>query len=290
MEEPWSAIGNLLSELEAASGLPVYAESDSSDILNPQGRGNPGRGNPGRGDPGRGNPAPTSLYPRLLRLAEHLLLLMEQFYTRFYHQKLPAVQIKEEQENDINEILAARLQALLNVVLQVAEQYFDLQPKGNLNDRCRRVEQAGWNYIFREEFKDTKALSALERGLGDACRQAASRLRIAEEASLRMWHMRLVETFVAVTGKYIREKPTAERFAETTLLIWDMVNRIKGSNPLSHRPILGKKRVKITVGEPISVSERYPAYQVSRQAARQAVADLTKDLQQAMAGLIVKGE
>ena len=72
VEDPWSAIGNLLSELEAASGLPVYAESDSSDMLNPQGRGNPGRG----------DPAPTSLYPRLLRLAEHLLLLMEQFYTR----------------------------------------------------------------------------------------------------------------------------------------------------------------------------------------------------------------
>ena len=269
-EDPWSAIANLLSELEAASGLPVYAETDSSDILNPYGRGNLGRG----------SPAPTSLYPRLLRLAEHLLLLMEQFYTRFYHQKLPTAQITEGQENDTNEILAARLQALLNVVLQVAEQYFDLQPKGNFTDRCRRVEQAGWNYIFREEFKDTKALSALERGLGD---------RIAEEASLRMWHMRLVESFVAVTGKYIRENPTAERFAETTLLIWDMVNRIKGSNPLSHRPILGKQRVKITVGEPISISERYPAYQANRQGAKQAVADFTKDLQQAMAGLIVKG-
>ena len=29
------------------------------------------------------------LYPRLLTLAEHLLSLMEQFYTQFYHQKLP---------------------------------------------------------------------------------------------------------------------------------------------------------------------------------------------------------
>ncbi|WP_071599813.1 hypothetical protein [Mastigocladopsis repens] len=41
--------------------------------------------------------------------------------------------------------------------------------------------------------------------------------RIAEEANLRMWHMRLVESFVAVTGNYVHEKPTAERFAETTL-------------------------------------------------------------------------
>jgi hypothetical protein len=99
--------------------------------------------------------------------------------------------------------------------------------------------------------------------------------------------MRLVESFVAVTGKYVREKPTAERFAETTLLIWDMVTRIRGGNAFQ-RPTLGKQQVKITIGEPISVSERYPAYKTSRQGARQAVADLTKDLQQAMEDLILK--
>jgi hypothetical protein len=210
----------------------------------------------------------------LFHLSQHLLSLIENFYTRFYHQKLPV----QGDIKDANELLAARLQALLNVVLQVAEQYFDLQPKGNFNDRCRRVEQAGWNYIFREEFKDVKALSPLERALGD---------RIAEEANLRMWHMRLVESFVAVTGKYVREKPTAERFAETTLLIWDMVTRIRGGNPFK-RPTLGKQQVKITIGEPISVSERYPAYKASRQAGRQAVADLTNDLQLAIEDLILK--
>lgn len=281
VEDPWGAIANLLSELEAVSGLPVYAETDSSDVL-PDGRGEPvvdGRGS--LVADGRGSPAPTaSLYLRLLRLGEHLLSLMERFYTRFYHQKLPQAEIAEGQENDVNEILATRLQVLLNIVLQVAEQYFDLQPKGNFNDRCRRVEQAGWNYIFREDFKDIKALSALERALGD---------RIAEEASLRMWHMRLVESLVAVTGKYVQENPTAERFAQTTLCVWDLVNKIKGSNPVSHRPTLGKQRVKMTVGKPMSISDRYSVYQASRQGGRQAVADFTKDLQEAMAGLIVKG-
>ncbi|MBW4633015.1 MAG: 1-acyl-sn-glycerol-3-phosphate acyltransferase [Iphinoe sp. HA4291-MV1] len=247
----WDAIANLLSELEAASGLTINRESHSE------------------------NSTFDSLYPRLFRLGEHLLSLMEKFYTRFYHQKLPV----QEEAKDVNELLASRLNALLNVVLQVAEQYFDLQPKGNFNDRCRRVEQAGWNYIFREEFKDVKSLSPLERALGD---------RIAEEANLRMWHMRLVENFVAVTGKYVREKPTAERFAETTLLIWNTVARIRGGNP-SQYPTLGKQQVKITIGEPISVSERYPAYKASRQSARQAVADLTKDLQLAMKDLILKG-
>ncbi len=254
VEAPWNAIAHLLSELEATSGLPVKAVAT-------------------------GDPTPLNLYPRLLSLAEHLLSLMEQVYTRFYHQKLPQVQNPEGQEKDLNEVLALRLRALLNVVLQVAEEYFDLQPKGNLNDRCRRVEQAGWNYIFREEFKDVKALPPLERALGD---------HIAMEANLRMWHMRLVESFVAVTGTYIRENPTAERFAETTLLIWDTVTRIQSGNPF-HRPTLGKQRVQLTVGEPLSVSELYPNYKANRQGAKQAVADLTKNLQHAMEGLIVKG-
>jgi hypothetical protein len=135
----WQAIANLLSELEAASGLPVDSNS-GSDVLSAE-----------------------LLYPRLLRLAERLLSLMEEFYRRFYHQTLPEVQVLCE---DTNEVIAARLHALLDTVLQVAEQYFGIKPKGNFSDRCRRVEQAGWNYIFREEYKDIKALSPLEIALG----------------------------------------------------------------------------------------------------------------------------
>ncbi|MEH2301849.1 1-acyl-sn-glycerol-3-phosphate acyltransferase [Nostoc sp.] len=248
VDAPWDAIANLLSELEAASGLAVNPSEHASV---------------------------ESLYPRLLTLAEHLLLLMEQFYTRFYHQKLPDAKIVEEIE-DRNEALAVRLQALLNAALQISEQYFDLQPKGNLTDRCRRVEQAGWNYIFREEFKDVKGVSAVEKALGD---------RVAEEANARMWHMRLVESFVAVSGNYIRENPTVERFAETTLILWQMIAKIKGDKAVQ-RPQLGKQKVKITVGEPISVSQRYPAYKENRLGARQAVAEVTNDLQHALEGLI----
>ncbi|MBW4431558.1 MAG: 1-acyl-sn-glycerol-3-phosphate acyltransferase [Pelatocladus maniniholoensis HA4357-MV3] len=252
---PWDAIANLLTQLESYCGLPLYQEISSYTPST--------------------SPPPHSFYPRLLRLAERLLSLMEDFYTRFYHQKLPEIQT---QSQDINELIATRLNTLLNIVLQVAENYFDLQPKGNFNDRCRRVEQAGWNYIFREDYKDVKSLSSLERDLGD---------RIAEEANLRMWHMRLVESLVAVTGNYVQEKPTAERFAETTLLIWDVVTRIRGGNPFQP-PLLGKQTAKITVGEPLSISERYPVYKGSRQGARLAVADFTKDLQDAMEGLIMK--
>jgi hypothetical protein len=252
VDAPWEAIAQLLSELEAASGLSVNP-GEPTNIASVE-----------------------SLYPRLLTLAEHLLALMEEFYTRFYHQKLPDAKIVSGEIQDRNEALSHRLQALLNAALLISEQYFDLQPRGNLNDRCRRVEQAGWNYIFREEFKDIKALSFIERALGD---------RIAEEANAQMWHMRLVESFVAVSGNYIREKPTVERFAETTLILWQMITRIKG-NRAFQRPQLGKQQVKITIGEPISVSERYPVYKGSRLSAKQAVAELTNDLQYAMESLI----
>ncbi|MEA5567411.1 1-acyl-sn-glycerol-3-phosphate acyltransferase [Anabaena sp. UHCC 0399] len=249
VDAPWNAIAQLLDDLAIASGLPVDTTPHSQI------------------------PDLESMYPRLLTLAEHLLSLMEQFYTRFYHLKLSAV---PEEVTDRNQALALRLQALLSAALEIAEQYFNVQPKGQVSDRCRRVEQAGWNYIFREEYKDIKGLSAVERALGD---------RVAEEANARMWHMRLVESFVAVSGNYIREKPTVERFAETVLILWKMIAQIKGDKSFQ-RPTLGKQRVKLTIGEPISVSECYPVYKGSRLGARQAVADLTNDLQQAMESLL----
>lgn len=271
VEAPWKSLEKLLSELEAASGLPVNEQSQSSDVLTQN-----------------SDEAQKSLYQRLYRLGEHLLSLMEEFYTRFYHQTLPTASTKvfssgttaEEtflaEAPDSNQQFAARLQALQNAALQVAEQYFGLQHKGSLIDRCRRLEQAGWDLIYREDIKNIEALSPLERGLAD---------RVAEESSLKMWHMRLVESFVAVTGKYVLEKPTVERFAETILLIWDMTTRIKGGNPF-RRPRLGKQWVQMTVGQPISVSDRWEVYQVSRRSAKQAVADLTQDLQTALEAMI----
>lgn len=257
LEAPWQAIAQLISQLEAVSGIDSeHLQLDVADAS-----------------------FEVSLYQRLLHLSEHLLTIMEDFYTRFYHQKLPTIledkTLLQASETHGNDLLSHRLKALLNAALQVAEEFFDLPPKGNLIDRCRRLEQAGWNYIYREDFKDLKGL---ERGLSD---------RIAEEANLRMWHMRLVETFVSVNGHYILEKPTAERFAETTLLLWDLVTRIKGTNPF-HRPRLGKQRVQMTVGQPLSVSELYPTYHASRHGARKAVAQLTQNLQQALSSLILK--
>ncbi|MEM1241786.1 MAG: 1-acyl-sn-glycerol-3-phosphate acyltransferase [Cyanobacteria bacterium P01_H01_bin.26] len=247
---PWDAIEQLLSRLETRSGMAGSSETFVPPVELPTAQ-------------------ITRLYGRLYRLAEHLLTLMEGYYQQIYDLEQP-----ETEKAGTNAQLAARLQHLLNGALAVAEKYFDLQPKGSVIDRCRRLEQAGWERIYREDLRDETTLSPVERGLAN---------RIAEEADLRMWHMRLVESFVAVTGRYVLENPTADRFAETILLLADMVARLQGENPFP-RPSLGKREALLTVGEPICVSERWGDYRTSR---RKAVATLTKDLQGALEALIM---
>lgn len=232
IKDNWEALAQLLSEMESDCGLRTYNSQAT----------------------------PSSLYPRLINLGNYLLDLMENFYRQYYHQHIP----KESSEE-----LPVRLQRLLDIALQVAESYFGIKPKGSLTERCRRIEQTGWDYIYREDIKDVEALSPVERGLAN---------RIAEEASLRMWHMRLVESFVAVSGKYVQENPTYERFAEITTIVWTMIARLKGANPCK-TPYLGKRRVQMTVGEPISISQRWSDYKASR---RQAVENLTQALQVAL--------
>jgi len=245
---PWEEINQLLGKIELDSGLTWDTEQPCNE---------------------------SNLYERLIKLGEHLLSLMEEFYRDFYHRPLVDFSVRStvvtpEEDNP----LGTRLNNLLNTALEVAEEYFNLPAQGNIVDRCRRLEQAGWEYIYREELKPTHKLSEVEKGLAD---------RVAQEADLRMWHMRIVETFVSVTGQYVKEKPTAERFAETILLLNDLVNRIKGNSPFS-RPQLGKQKVKITIGQPISISERQADYKHDRKV---AVTQLTQDLQTALEGLII---
>jgi hypothetical protein len=119
-------------------------------------------------------------------------------------------------------------------------------------------------------------LSAFQFGLGNW---------VAEEAEIRLKHMRLVESFVAVTGDYIKEKPTVERFAETLLILFDLVERIKGkTNP--RRPQLGKRGVKITVGKAISVSDKYSESRSNPSGMKQVVKNLQNEIEAALNHLV----
>jgi hypothetical protein len=115
----------------------------------------------------------------------------------------------------------------------------------------------------------------MDRGLAD---------RWAEETERQLWHMRLVESFVAVSGRYVKDHPSQERFADTLLILWDTMARIKGSNP-AKRPRLGPRRAVVRIGEPLTINgARLAAYRADRRA---AVAALTAELQGRLEGLIV---
>lgn len=247
----WSKLDRLLSQLETDCGLPPLAtdtrETEALEEL---------------------------YYPRLLRLGEYLLSEMEQFYRCFYHCHVP--DLSEDAANP-EENLTARLQRLLDISLQAGESYFGLKKSGSIVERCRRIEEAGWNYIYREDRSKFKNLPPLKRGLADW---------IAAEAELRMLHMRLAESFVAVTGSYVRQQPSFERFAEISLILFDAIARIKGhKNP--RRPRLGWRKSTVTIGKPINVSDRATTYRQNRQGAKKAVAQLTQDLYTALQDMII---
>ena len=263
-EQPqWQKLEDLLSQLEAKSGL------DATAVLAPT--------------------ADKNAYLRILRLGEHLMTVMEAFYDRFYprsskdnlspkpdtKQRSPDSQQQPTDKllsNESDVACSRRLHQLLDRALQVAESFFHLPGKGTLVDRCRRLEEASWQAIYREDLPELSALSQLEKGLADWA---------AEEASLRSLHMRIVESFVAVDATYLSEKPSFERCAEMTLLMFDMLERVKGTK-LPGRPRLGQRWVKVTVQSPIAVSPRLAAYQQNRRAGREAVAALSEDIRQAL--------
>lgn len=247
----WSKLDRLLSQLEVDCGLAKQA-IDIANTKKPE----------------------EFCYSRLIRLGEYLLSEMEQFYRDFYNCHLPDI---SQDSISSAENLTVRLQKLLDVSLQAGESYFGLKKAGNIIERCRRLEEAGWNYIYRQDRTKFKNLSPVKRGLADW---------IAAEADLRMLHMRLAESFVAVTGTYVREKPSFERFAEITLILFDAISRIKGvKNP--RRPRLGWRRSTITIGKPIEVSDRASTYRQNRQGAKRAVAQLTQDIHRALQEMII---
>jgi 1-acyl-sn-glycerol-3-phosphate acyltransferase len=250
IEPPWAKLEVLMGEIEQSCNLasPGYP----AGLI--------------------GDPRADALYGRLLCLGEHLLDIMEAFYKRLYEPLCPGA-IASQSGVGRNAQLTTRLQMYLETALKVAEERLGVKSQGNSMDRCRRLEQAGWDRIFRE---DLAQLSSIERGMADW---------MAEDASVALWHMRLAERLTVITGDYIIQKPSADRFAETLIILWRVATWLEGKKP-EHAPNLGSKKLRVTVGEPISVTQRWPQYQESRRSARGAVQQLTADLQTALAQMI----
>jgi hypothetical protein len=272
----WPAIEALLCQLERQSGLATQPAA---------------------------SPDPEALYPRLFALAERMLTLMETFYRDSYHRDLPAASAtttttttaaaaaapaaagaaaagaaaaatpaataKPAVAQTANLALAERLGRLLETALAEVELSLAIEPRGDLASRCRRLEQAAWDRLYL-----AAPPTPLERGLAD---------RLAEETAQRLWHMRLVESFVAVSGDYVKERPSQERFADTLLLLWDTQARILGRDP-GTRPRLGPRTALISLGEAIAFTPLLEDYHRDR---RRAVARLTADLQRQLEALIV---
>ncbi|MGD1900030.1 MAG: lysophospholipid acyltransferase family protein [Phormidesmis sp.] len=282
----WPKLAALLSQLENRSGLDQTIETASIAAT-----------------------ADKDCYLRILRLGEHLITALETFYDRFYPKigatcsdqtqgdqtlgdqvpgdqvpgdqtpddQVPSEQALDDAQNSPS-VCSKRLQRLLDRALQVSESFFNLSSKGTLVDRCRRVEEASWQVIYREDFPDDSTRSPLAEGLADW---------VAQEASLRELHMRMVESFVAVDDVYLKEKPSFERCAEVTLLMSDMLARLS-QRTYPGRPRLGQRWVKMTVQPPIAVSPRLADYQQNRRAGRQAVAALTEELKVALEDTIAR--
>lgn len=244
----WDSLERLLARLEADVGIP-----------------------PPPLQPAVGDPA-ARLYPRLLRLGEALLSALEEFYARY--RRLAAEGPPEPAPGDD---LGARVQRLVQRCLAVGETLAGVAPAGDVVDRCRRLEEGAWGWLHPDDQPPRRRLSPLQRGLADWA---------AHEAALAELHMRLAETFVAVSGSYVAERPSFERFMETTLLIHDALARLRGDR-LPARPRLGARCARITVAEPLRLAPAAGTPPEGRAEARARGAAITEGLRRAYEAALI---
>ena len=137
-------------------------------------------------------------------------------------------------------------------------------------ERCRRIEQAAWDRIYRE---GVDQLPPLERSLADW---------EAREADLQLTRMRLVEHFTSVSGHYISDRDDFDRFAEMLLLVEEAICWIE-DKPRKGKPSLGPHRVGVQLGRALPGRPRLNQYRSNR---REAMQVFMKDLEQALGGLM----
>ena len=193
----------------------------------------------------------TTRRERLIQIGMNLLKALEQL---------------ERLKPDPEQNFSARIGAYRLHGLAKAEAHFALRAVGNLQERCRRIEQAAWDRIYRE---GVDQLPPLERSLADW---------EAREADLQLTRMRLVEHFTSVSGHYISDRPDFDRFAEMLLLVEEAIGWIE-DKPWKGQPSLGPQRVELRLGRPLPVRPRLSQYRCNR---RESMQIFMQDLEQAL--------
>ncbi len=259
----WPAVDALLDRLEAQLGQSPGPEG-ADGANSPEAADSPEGASDSRGD---GRPAEERRYRRLIQLGEGVITVLEGFYRQAHGLELPPLPAPAPGPAAIEHGFIARLDRIRNAALAVAETHLQLlRPKGSLGERCRRVEQAGWSRLYRD---DLEAMTPLERSLADWQ---------ATEARLAMDHMRLVEHFSTLSGSYVAEKPSFDRYTEVLQILWRAIAWINGTSH-DKPPELGSRLARLSVGEPIDVTERHGRYLSGR---REAVEGLMAELRARM--------
>lgn len=237
IKEDWNALEKLLdSFISELGGEEVLAPENSLQNMNSN---------------------QIRIYQKLYRVGINLIELLEEYYKIHYGRYT---------EPDTNHDIASRLNHLLDNILSVPESFFMIKPKGNIIDRCRKLEQASWNWIYREDVENDTSI--LKQKLLD---------RVAYLSKEMDWHMRLVESFVSVSGNYIQEKPTFERFTEISFLFFDTISKIKTGTG-ADRPKLGNYSVRLTAGSPLNLKEFYPLHKTGKKGTKEAIEKIGLEL------------
>ncbi|MGQ9866910.1 MAG: lysophospholipid acyltransferase family protein [Pseudanabaenaceae cyanobacterium] len=254
----WSRLETYLQQLEKQAGVrpddPVYqaAQTTATQLSAPMAS------------------TEQALYQRLFALGFYIVNYTEQHYRRFYGHLAPPPLPPTAPLRD-------RLEWLRDFVLRVAESYFATNNRGTIMDRCRRLESIIWDRTYREDYT-TISHGVLGRGLGD---------RLAQDAAAANGHMRLAESVRAITGTYVIAHPSPTRFAETLLLLGQALDRIQGKPYSQSVPYLGPRHARLTAGQPLDLTARYPDYQSSRTAAKRCLEEITSAIAAAFTAAIV---
>ena len=224
---------------------------------------------------------PDNRYQRLYDLGDYLVQWVGNYYKTFYGNYAP-VNADSTNADNASEDLGKRLHDLTDHILSVAEMSFGIKPKGTAIDRCRRLEQTGWDRIFRNDIKDLTQLSEVERGFAN---------QLALEATYGNWHMRIAESLIGVTSDYVRQHPSPSRYIEVLKLMWSVLDRVtdrSANSVFKDIPNFGDRKLTISVAEPISVSDHLAEYQSSRAASKECTRKLTEEIHTSMKNLIVR--